>query len=783
MQVLLLIIGDDHTVVAWYVCRSESWKELTPGLLFLCARLERLGTLHMLQVWWSDRCCDGAHDVTQHLLVTIFPGITRAPYAPPPTLTLTLTLCNLPLTSHLSPPPLTPHPSPRTLPQRYRDCFHAINAVNKTGHEGLPDQKAELGSDCFKSMRYIPEEELKPPISWLKRSRKYDESKARAVALADFRRTGIIRNRSFGSKTQQLQWRAVRAKWASRKKLALERKERSVIRSKSGMAQGTLEEMDAVERCIIKGCLVDPWPMEDMYVDTVMQPKTRLQERLRLGDTNRNEARHRPLNEIVEHVSRLGADLMNVELDVKLFLTNRKYDVLFGRIDAHSLGCFPWNDEALDALGADLLEGPPLFPRATSPFNALPKLKPVRKGDPEWEPLGFRYLDYLVAMKDNEDVAAALAAAEAALAEKEEEARCQQCEAEGVVEAVAEALAAGSTLAEDSTAEAVVEADAEITAEAEAATTVEAEANMEMVAPSPAPSPARSPARSSLARQGGVRWSNTQKTMHVTPALTEAIEPRSEAEVKLMAECITQAIGEGRGRASMAMYDRASDIYRERLTVYFKHPTQSPPDGMRYNQTSGPRIKASAERCTRVARQAVREREYRGVAEAGDEVSTRTATEVAALIEAQAAQEPAAVQGAAVVQGVEAAQGAEAALATGEFSGGLIAADPDHIVMDPVAFEAAQRLSRKRDSDSRRAAESRRTVKKQTVTVMLADLKDHSFRIGDRKQRRLAQAAGVRQRVDAAGGAFTAQHQRDAIIAYMERLALPALVSVAGDAD
>jgi hypothetical protein len=147
------------------------------------------------------------------------------------------------------------------------------------------------------------------------------------------------------------------------------------------------------------------------------------------------------------------------------------------------------------------------------------------------------------------------------------------------------------------------------------------------------------------------------------------------------------------------------------------------------------------------------------------------------------AQEPAAVQGAAVVQGVEAAQGAEAALATGEFSGGLIAADPDLIVMDPVAFEAAQRLSRKRDSDSRRAAESRRTVKKQTVTVMLADLKDHSFRIGDRKQRRLAQAAGVRQRVDAAGGAFTAQHQRDAIIAYMERHALPALVSSAGDAD
>ena len=249
---MLLIIGDDHTVVAWYVCMSESWKELQPGLLFLRARLERLGTLHDLEYWWSDRCCDGAADVKQHLLATIFPKISRAPY---------------------------------------RDCFHAINAVNKTGHDGLPEQKSELGRDLFSALREIPDEELDSPTALLMRSRKYDTRKARAVALSEFRKDGIIRNKSFSSERQAMQWAGVRDKWANKQNLAKGRRERSVIRTKSidRHQQGTLEEMDAVASCIKKGCLVDPMKMEDMYVETRMQPISKLQERLRLGDTNRNE--------------------------------------------------------------------------------------------------------------------------------------------------------------------------------------------------------------------------------------------------------------------------------------------------------------------------------------------------------------------------------------------------------------------------------------------------------------------------------------------------------------
>jgi len=54
-NVLVLIIGDDHCIVAYYVVRAEMWADLVPGLEGLRNRLSRLGTLHLLQEWWSDR--------------------------------------------------------------------------------------------------------------------------------------------------------------------------------------------------------------------------------------------------------------------------------------------------------------------------------------------------------------------------------------------------------------------------------------------------------------------------------------------------------------------------------------------------------------------------------------------------------------------------------------------------------------------------------------------------------------------------------------------------------
>lgn len=143
----------------------------------------------------------------------------------------------------------------------------------------------------------------------------------------------------------------------------------------------------------------------------------------------------------------MGPDLMFCELDFKIFLANKKYDVIFGRVDKHTLGCFPWDDAALNHLGADLLDGPPLFGRAASPCNPLPPLKPVYKGDPAWEPLGFRYLTYLKHANDAKVRAAYDAASAEVLAQEEgeEEASlaCLGCE-EAHVPRPSRASSAGS---------------------------------------------------------------------------------------------------------------------------------------------------------------------------------------------------------------------------------------------------------------------------------------------------------------------------------------------------
>ena len=57
--------------------------------------------------------------------------------------------------------------------------------------------------------------------------------------------------------------------------------------------------MSKLEACIRKGCLQQPFDWEDMYMNTKKQPVTGLQERLCLGDTNKNEARHSDINRLV----------------------------------------------------------------------------------------------------------------------------------------------------------------------------------------------------------------------------------------------------------------------------------------------------------------------------------------------------------------------------------------------------------------------------------------------------------------------------------------------------
>ena len=517
---LLLIIGDDHTVIAYYVLRSESWKELEPGLYFLNDRLERLDTIGDLEAWWSDRCCDGATDVTKHAIVSIFKKskLKRAPR---------------------------------------KDKFHAINGVNKTGNEGVPEQKAELGTCLFNALSDIPDSELAPVIAYLRRKDpRMDELSARTKARTEFRHHGIIRSRSWGRGVQLKRWRQARADWAERARRDKERGDRSVIRPKIGKLQGTLEEMECLEPCLKKGCLEDPWPMDQMYVDTKVQPITGLQERLKRGDTNRNESRHCQLNKMVAGVSRMGEDLMEVLLDFAIYLTNRKYDVLFGRLDEHSLSLFPWSDAALDADAAELLEGPPLFPVAAAPRNPLPDVVPISRGDVGWEPLGFEYLRYLQQQEGDAAAAAALAvgkaavAADAMLDDDDEEAASDEEEP-------------GASSVRRRTVERAAERAAEGVALATAAA---------LTAAGNAPSsPVASPSR-----KGGSRWSGATKAKAVTISARTPIKPERPGELRACVEALDEARQHEGSTSATAMYERARRLYLAHVELKYSDRAEAP---------------------------------------------------------------------------------------------------------------------------------------------------------------------------------------------------------------
>lgn len=53
----------------------------SPRTTRLRDRFERLGTLEELTLASSDTCREGLHDVMEHVMAKIFPGIERAPFA------------------------------------------------------------------------------------------------------------------------------------------------------------------------------------------------------------------------------------------------------------------------------------------------------------------------------------------------------------------------------------------------------------------------------------------------------------------------------------------------------------------------------------------------------------------------------------------------------------------------------------------------------------------------------------------------------------------------------
>ena len=93
------------------------------------------------------------------------------------------------------------------------------------------------------------------------------------TAKEDYKHRGVIRNQSHRAEEQARLWQAQIDHWTNDR----DTNPGSIIRKQRFGVQGTIEAMQAVLRCVQKGCLADPWDMAAMHMDTHLQKKTGLQ--------------------------------------------------------------------------------------------------------------------------------------------------------------------------------------------------------------------------------------------------------------------------------------------------------------------------------------------------------------------------------------------------------------------------------------------------------------------------------------------------------------------------
>ena len=304
--------------------------------------------------------------------------------------------------------------------------------------------------------------------------------------------------------------------------------ERCVIRGESGRQKGTLEEMMQLEHHIRKGCLQQPLPWKELWLDTKVQPKTELQERLGMFDTSRNESRHSKFNQLADHISHMDEDLMEVKLEFEIYFTNREYDMLLGRVDPHSLSLFSWDDVGLNKRASKLLIGQVPFPCAAGLVPSPRPLKPhepVGRNHPRWEPLGFEYLRYLAQMRHK---AAELAALKAGY------------------------LAAGVPMPP--------EPESEATDISEAALPLEEHASSAHVSK-------RKGRKRKGAQQGSAHWNSRLKALTSEPYRTKPITPTSEEEIEILAAALQEA--HSNQLSGPKMYEAAAEAYLGKVVKLF----------------------------------------------------------------------------------------------------------------------------------------------------------------------------------------------------------------------
>ena len=107
--------------------------------------------------------------------------------------------------------------------------------------------------------------------------------------------------------------------------------------------------MNDVLPCLEKGCCQTTLTVDEAWIDIKEQALTGLTERLCAILSSKNEAAHRPLNQLVHEISQIRAVLMEARLDVAIHMHNRRMDKIFGRLDDHSR-LFSWMDDNVNSI-------------------------------------------------------------------------------------------------------------------------------------------------------------------------------------------------------------------------------------------------------------------------------------------------------------------------------------------------------------------------------------------------------------------------------------------------
>ena len=98
----------------------------------------------------------------------------------------------------------------------------------------------------------------------------------------------------------------------------------------------TEEATDRIIECCRKGCLSNTVPRgQDYYKIGPPQPQTGLQQYGKMSSSGQNEAHHKGENRLVEHVARIGDDVLNEKINLRIFLDNANIDRKLGWLPQH----------------------------------------------------------------------------------------------------------------------------------------------------------------------------------------------------------------------------------------------------------------------------------------------------------------------------------------------------------------------------------------------------------------------------------------------------------------